>query len=132
MGLIANPKQAEAIVAEGSADMVALARAFLDDPHWAWHAAQVVGRGGDPSAAISARRAGTVAGSETARVHMIDPVVVEVVRGGLVESRHRGAIAVVDSSGTKIFAAGDVGGLFSPLGGEAVSGAAARGNGRRR
>ena len=40
---------------------------------------------------------------------MIDPIVVEVVRGGLVESRHRGAIAVVDSGGTKIFAAGDVG-----------------------
>jgi L-asparaginase II len=39
---------------------------------------------------------------------MIDPIVVEVVRGGLVESRHRGAIAVVDSGGTKIFAAGDV------------------------
>jgi len=41
--LIANPKQAESIVAEGSADMVALARAFLDDPHWAWHTAQVLG-----------------------------------------------------------------------------------------
>ena len=35
--------EAEAIVAEGSADMVALARAFLDDPHWAWHAAQALG-----------------------------------------------------------------------------------------
>jgi 2,4-dienoyl-CoA reductase-like NADH-dependent reductase (Old Yellow Enzyme family) len=23
--------------------MVALARAFLDDPHWAWHAAQALG-----------------------------------------------------------------------------------------
>ena len=43
VGLIANPKQAEAIVAEGSADMVALARAFLDDPHWAWHAALALG-----------------------------------------------------------------------------------------
>jgi L-asparaginase II len=39
---------------------------------------------------------------------MIDPVVVEVVRGGLVESRHRGVIAVVDAAGAKIFAAGDV------------------------
>src|SRR3984885_12909888 len=39
---------------------------------------------------------------------MIDPIVVEVVRGGLVESRHRGAIAVVDAAGKKIFAAGDV------------------------
>ncbi len=43
VGLIVSPKQAEAIVAEGRADMVALARAFLDDPHWAWHAAQVLG-----------------------------------------------------------------------------------------
>src|SRR5262245_21010550 len=43
VGLIATPKQAEAIVAEGKADMVALARAFLDDPHWAWHAAQSLG-----------------------------------------------------------------------------------------
>ena len=43
VGLIATPKQAETIVAEGKADMVALARAFLDDPHWGWHAAQALG-----------------------------------------------------------------------------------------
>ncbi len=43
VGRIISPKQAEAIIAEGCADMVALARAFLDDPHWAWHAAQVLG-----------------------------------------------------------------------------------------
>ena len=43
VGLIASAKQAEAIVAEGKADMVALARAFLDDPHWGWHAAQALG-----------------------------------------------------------------------------------------
>jgi NADPH2 dehydrogenase len=43
VGLIATPKQAEAIVAEGKADMVALARAFLDDPHWGWHAAHALG-----------------------------------------------------------------------------------------
>jgi 2,4-dienoyl-CoA reductase-like NADH-dependent reductase (Old Yellow Enzyme family) len=42
VGLIATPKQAEAIVAEGKADMVALARAVLDDPHWGWHAAQAL------------------------------------------------------------------------------------------
>jgi 2,4-dienoyl-CoA reductase-like NADH-dependent reductase (Old Yellow Enzyme family) len=39
VGLITEPKQAEAIIAEGRADMVAIARAFLDDPHWGWHAA---------------------------------------------------------------------------------------------
>jgi len=43
VGLIATPKQAEAIIAEGKADMVALARAFLDNPHWAWHAAAALG-----------------------------------------------------------------------------------------
>jgi NADPH2 dehydrogenase len=43
VGLIATPKQAEAIVAEGKADMVALARAMLDNPHWGWHAAQALG-----------------------------------------------------------------------------------------
>ncbi len=42
VGLIVRPEQAEAIVAEGKADMVALARAMLDDPHWGWHAAQAL------------------------------------------------------------------------------------------
>jgi 2,4-dienoyl-CoA reductase-like NADH-dependent reductase (Old Yellow Enzyme family) len=43
VGLIVAPKQAEALIAEGKADMVALARAILDDPHWGWHAAQELG-----------------------------------------------------------------------------------------
>jgi 2,4-dienoyl-CoA reductase-like NADH-dependent reductase (Old Yellow Enzyme family) len=43
VGMIVNAKQAEDIVGEGKADMVAMARAFLDDPHWAWHAAQTLG-----------------------------------------------------------------------------------------
>jgi len=43
VGMIVTAKQAEAIIAEGKADMVALARAFLDDPHWGWHAAQTLG-----------------------------------------------------------------------------------------
>ena len=43
VGLILKPAQAEAIVAGGKADMVALARAMLDDPHWGWHAAQALG-----------------------------------------------------------------------------------------
>ena len=42
VGMITTAKQAEAIVAEGTADMVALARAFLDNPHWGWHAAQAL------------------------------------------------------------------------------------------
>ena len=43
VGMIVNPHQAEAIVGEGHADCVALARAFLDDPRWVWHAATALG-----------------------------------------------------------------------------------------
>jgi NADPH2 dehydrogenase len=43
VGLIVTPEQAEAIVAEGKADMVALARGMLDDPRWGWHAAHALG-----------------------------------------------------------------------------------------
>ncbi len=43
VGLITEPHQAEAIIAAGDADMVALARAFLWDPRWPWHAAAALG-----------------------------------------------------------------------------------------
>lgn len=43
VGLIVDPHLAEAIIAEGRADCVALARGFLDDPRWAWHAAEALG-----------------------------------------------------------------------------------------
>ena len=43
VGLITEPQQAEAIVAEGDADLVALARAMLWDPRWPWHAAAALG-----------------------------------------------------------------------------------------
>jgi 2,4-dienoyl-CoA reductase-like NADH-dependent reductase (Old Yellow Enzyme family) len=43
VGLITEPRQAEAIVAEGRADMVALARAMLFDPRWPWRAASELG-----------------------------------------------------------------------------------------
>ena len=43
VGLILTPTQAEAVVAEGKADMVSIARGFLDDPHWGWHAAKALG-----------------------------------------------------------------------------------------
>ncbi|GGK54530.1 asparaginase [Salinarimonas ramus] len=39
---------------------------------------------------------------------MNNPVLVEVTRGALVESRHRGAVAVVDSEGTAVLTVGDV------------------------
>jgi 2,4-dienoyl-CoA reductase-like NADH-dependent reductase (Old Yellow Enzyme family) len=42
VGLINDPTQAEEILKNGSADMIALARGFLDDPRWGWHAADVL------------------------------------------------------------------------------------------
>ncbi len=39
---------------------------------------------------------------------MENPVLVEVTRGGRVESRHRGAVAVVDAKGRPLLALGDV------------------------
>ena len=39
---------------------------------------------------------------------MTNPVLVEVTRGLLVESRHRGAVAVVDAAGASLLALGDV------------------------
>ena len=43
VGLITEAEQAEAIVAEGRADLVALARGMLYDPRWPWHAAAQLG-----------------------------------------------------------------------------------------
>jgi len=43
VGLITEPRQAEDIVAAGRADMVALARGMLYQPHWAWRAAAELG-----------------------------------------------------------------------------------------
>lgn len=43
VGLITDPAQAEAIIANGDADAVAIARAALYDPRWPWHAAAALG-----------------------------------------------------------------------------------------
>ena len=43
VGMIVDPEQAESIIASGKADMVALARGFLDNPRWVWHAAERFG-----------------------------------------------------------------------------------------
>jgi len=43
VGLITEPEQAEAIIAEGRADMVAVGRGMLYDPRWPWHAAVTLG-----------------------------------------------------------------------------------------
>jgi 2,4-dienoyl-CoA reductase-like NADH-dependent reductase (Old Yellow Enzyme family) len=39
VGMITQPRQAEEIVATGQADVVAIARGFLNDPRWPWRAA---------------------------------------------------------------------------------------------
>ena len=43
VGLITDPQQAEDLIAAGRADMVALARSMLYEPHWAWRAAVELG-----------------------------------------------------------------------------------------
>ncbi len=43
VGMITKPAQAEEIVSGGKADLIAIARAAMDDPRWAWHAARELG-----------------------------------------------------------------------------------------
>lgn len=43
VGLIIDPAQAEAVLAEGKADLVAIAREALHDPNWPHHAAAALG-----------------------------------------------------------------------------------------
>jgi 2,4-dienoyl-CoA reductase-like NADH-dependent reductase (Old Yellow Enzyme family) len=43
VGLITDPEQAEAIIANGEADAIGMARAILYNPHWPWHAAAILG-----------------------------------------------------------------------------------------
>ena len=58
--------------------------------------------------------------------NMTDPVLVEVLRGDIVESVHRGAVAVFDAQGKVVFQIGDIDQAGLPaLGGEIHSGAAA-------
>jgi 2,4-dienoyl-CoA reductase-like NADH-dependent reductase (Old Yellow Enzyme family) len=42
VGMIRSPQHAEAIVANGQADLVAIGRGFLNDPRWVWHAAEAL------------------------------------------------------------------------------------------
>lgn len=43
VGLLTEPEQAEAILTNGEADLVALARGMLWNPRWPWHAAAKLG-----------------------------------------------------------------------------------------
>jgi L-asparaginase II len=45
---------------------------------------------------------------------MTNPVLVEVLRGSLVESRHRGAVAIADADGATVLAVGDAGAPVFP------------------
>ena len=64
---------------------------------------------------------------------MSNPVLVEVVRGALVESRHAGAVAVADGAGRLVFAAGRRGAAgLSALGDQGAAGATAGRIRRRR
>lgn len=40
--------------------------------------------------------------------NMTNPILVEVIRGAVVESRHRGAVAVADAAGRTVFSLGDI------------------------
>jgi 2,4-dienoyl-CoA reductase-like NADH-dependent reductase (Old Yellow Enzyme family) len=42
VGMISAPEMAESIIAEGKADLIVMARAFLNDPYWPLHAAKAL------------------------------------------------------------------------------------------
>ena len=44
VGFITDPHQADDIITEDRADMVAIARAAMDNPRWGWHAAAALGQ----------------------------------------------------------------------------------------
>jgi len=46
VGLITDPLHANQLIADGDADMIAMARAMLYDPRWPWHAAAQLGASG--------------------------------------------------------------------------------------
>jgi 2,4-dienoyl-CoA reductase-like NADH-dependent reductase (Old Yellow Enzyme family) len=43
VGAIIEPRQAEAILVDGDADLVALGRQMIAEPHWLYRAAQELG-----------------------------------------------------------------------------------------
>ena len=56
VGMITEPSHAEAILREGHADLIALARELMDNPNWPLHAARALGYG-DPFDLVHAREA---------------------------------------------------------------------------
>jgi 2,4-dienoyl-CoA reductase-like NADH-dependent reductase (Old Yellow Enzyme family) len=69
VGLITEPAQANAIIADGEADLVFLARAMLRDPYWPVHAAAALGEQASwPKQYLRAAPHGSTARSSTALV----------------------------------------------------------------
>ena len=56
VGLITEPSHAEAVLREGHADLIALARELMDNPNWPLHAARVLGYA-DPLELVHVREA---------------------------------------------------------------------------
>ena len=56
VGMITEPSHAEAVLREGHADLIALARELMDNPNWPLHAARVLGYA-DPLQLVHAREA---------------------------------------------------------------------------
>lgn len=69
VGLITEPEQANAIIANGEADFVFLARAMLRDPYWPVHAAAALGEAASwPKQYLRAAPQGATARSQIAHV----------------------------------------------------------------
>jgi 2,4-dienoyl-CoA reductase-like NADH-dependent reductase (Old Yellow Enzyme family) len=70
VGMLADAEQVEDVIASGKADMVAMARAFLDNPRWAWHAAERYGVKLDYPPSYARSRYDLWPGAEIARPRM--------------------------------------------------------------
>ena len=66
VGMITEPVQAQAILTEGKADLILLARGLLRDPYWPIHAASVLGRHGRAAGAAAIRARLGAAGEDGA------------------------------------------------------------------
>jgi 2,4-dienoyl-CoA reductase-like NADH-dependent reductase (Old Yellow Enzyme family) len=69
VGMIADPAQAEDILTSGKADMIAMARALLDNPRWVWHAAERYGVPVDYPPQYARSRHDAWPGAKLARPH---------------------------------------------------------------
>ncbi len=80
VGMIAEPEHAESVVSSGDADLVAIARGFLDDPRWPWHAAVRLGAP-QPTLPPPYERVGHGIWSHTSRYERSGPTTETVAQG---------------------------------------------------